>query len=118
VVPASGGTRLDRRDRHKIHYVLMQNHYHLIIETPEGNLSKVMQYIDGSYTKFVNRRKGRGGHLFQGRYKAILMVADTYLLQLSQYVHLNPVRPELFHNLRHIRTAATSRSSPRKGKRL
>ena len=73
-------------------YVLMQNHYHLIIETPEGNLSKVMQYINGSYTNFINHRKRRSGHLFQGRYKAILVDVDSYLLQLSQYVHLNPVR--------------------------
>lgn len=72
-------------------YVLMQNHYHLIIETPEGNLSKVMQYINGSYTNFINHRKRRSGHLFQGRYKAILVDVDSYLLQLSQYVHLNPV---------------------------
>jgi len=73
-------------------YVLMSNHYHLIIETPERNLSKLMQYINGSYTNFFNRRTGRSGHLFQGRYKAILVDVDSYLLQLSRYIHLNPVR--------------------------
>ncbi len=73
-------------------YVLMSNHYHLIIETPEGNLGKVMQYINGSYTNFFNRRRRRSGHLFQGRYKAILVDVDSYLLQLSRYIHLNPVR--------------------------
>jgi putative transposase len=73
-------------------YVLMQNHYHLVIETPEGNLSQVMQYLNGSYTGFFNHRTGRSGHLFQGRYKAILVEVDSYLLQLSRYIHLNPVR--------------------------
>ena len=73
-------------------YVLMQNHYHLVLETPEGNLSQVMQYLNGSYTGFFNHRTGRSGHLFQGRYKAILVEMDSYLLQLSRYIHLNPVR--------------------------
>jgi REP element-mobilizing transposase RayT len=73
-------------------YVLMPNHYHLTIETPEGNLSKVMHYINGSYTNYFNHRKGRTGHLFQGRYKAILVDVDSYLLELSRYIHLNPVR--------------------------
>ncbi len=73
-------------------YVLMPNHYHLVIETPEGNLSKVMHYINGSYSNFFNRRRRRSGHLFQGRYKAILVDADSYLLPLSRYVHLNPVK--------------------------
>lgn len=76
-------------------YMLMTNHYHLIIETPEGNLSKVMHYINGSYTNYVNRRRGRSGHLFQGRYKAILIDKDNYLLELSRYVHLNPVRAKM-----------------------
>lgn len=76
-------------------YVLMTNHYHLLIETPQGNLSKVMQYINGSYTNFFNRRTRRSGHLFQGRYKAILLDVDSYLLQLSRYIHLNPVRAGL-----------------------
>jgi len=76
-------------------YMLMTNHYHLIIETPKGNLSKVMHYINGSYTNHVNRRRGRSGHLFQGRYKAILIDKDNYLLELSRYVHLNPVRAKM-----------------------
>jgi len=77
----------------RIHcYVLMQNHYHLLMETPGGNLSQVMHYLNGSYTAFFNHRTGRSGHLFQGRYKAILVEVDSYLLQLSRYIHLNPVR--------------------------
>ena len=73
-------------------YVLMSNHYHLLIETPKANMSKVMHFINGSYTNYINRRRGRSGHLFQGRYKAILIERDRYLLELSRYMHLNPVR--------------------------
>ena len=73
-------------------YVLMRNHYHLLIETPEANLSRVMHYINGSYTTYVNIKENRSGHLFQGRYKAILVEKDNYLVELSRYIHLNPVR--------------------------
>jgi len=73
-------------------YVLMTNHYHLLIETPEANMSQVMHFINGSYTTYINRKRGRSGHLFQGRYKAILIERDRYLLELSRYIHLNPVR--------------------------
>ena len=76
-------------------YVLMTNHYHLLIETPKGNMSKVMHYINGSYTNYVNRRRGRSGHLFQGRYKAIVVARDSYLLEVSRYLHLNPVRAKI-----------------------
>jgi putative transposase len=73
-------------------YVLMTNHYHLIIETPEKNLSKIMHYINSSYTTYTNVKRKRSGHLFQGRYKGILVDKDNYLLELSRYLHLNPVR--------------------------
>lgn len=76
-------------------YVLMSNHYHLIIETPNANLSKAMQYINGSYTTYVNTKKKRSGHLYQGRYKSIIVDADNYLLELSRYLHLNPVRAKM-----------------------
>ncbi|MCP3870370.1 MAG: transposase [Gammaproteobacteria bacterium] len=76
-------------------YCLMPNHYHLVIETPDGNLSKGMRQLNGVYTQASNRRHGRSGHLFQGRYKAILVDADTYLLELARYVVLNPVRAGL-----------------------
>ena len=80
----------------KLHcYVLMSNHYHLVVETPKANLSKTMQYINGSYTTYVNIKRRRSGHLFQGRYKAILVSRDNYLLELSRYVHLNPVRAKM-----------------------
>ncbi|MGV8149826.1 MAG: transposase, partial [Alkaliphilus sp.] len=73
-------------------YALMTNHYHLLIETPYANISKVMHYINGSYTSYLNKKRERSGHLFQGRYKAILVDQDSYLLELSRYIHLNPVR--------------------------
>ena len=73
-------------------YILMSNHYHLILETPVGNLSKAMHYINGSYTTYVNITRRRSGHLFQGRYKSIVVDKDNYLLELSRYIHLNPVR--------------------------
>jgi REP element-mobilizing transposase RayT len=76
-------------------YVLMSNHYHLLIETPNANMSKVMHYINGSYTNYVNRRRRRSGHLFQGRYKAIVVDRDRYVLELSRYLHLNPVRAKM-----------------------
>lgn len=73
-------------------YCLMNNHYHLLIQTPLANLSEIMQYINGSYTTYVNTKRQRVGHLFQGRYKAILIDADAYAQELSRYIHLNPVR--------------------------
>ena len=73
-------------------YCLMDNHYHLLIQTPLANLSEIMQYINGSYTTYINTKRQRVGHLFQGRYKAILIDADTYAQELSRYIHLNPIR--------------------------
>jgi REP element-mobilizing transposase RayT len=73
-------------------YVLMRNHYHLVGETPKANISAVMHYINTSYTTYINKKRGRSGHLFQGRYKSVLVDRDSYLLELSRYVHLNPVR--------------------------
>jgi putative transposase len=73
-------------------YVFMSNHYHLLIETPYANLHQVMQNINTSYTVFVNKKYHRSGHLFRGRYKAFIVDKDKYLLALSRYIHLNPVR--------------------------
>jgi REP element-mobilizing transposase RayT len=73
-------------------YCLMSNHYHLLIETPSGNLSQIMQHINGSYTNYFNIKRKRSGHLFQSRYKAILIEADEYAKELSRYIHLNTVR--------------------------
>jgi putative transposase len=76
-------------------YCLMSNHYHLLIETPEGNLSEGMRQLNGVYTQQFNRRHNRVGHVLQGRYKAILVDKDSYLLELCRYVVLNPVRAGL-----------------------
>lgn len=76
-------------------YCLMNNHYHLILETPSGNLSKIMQHINGAYTNYFNIKRKRSGHLFQGRFKAILVEADEYAQELSRYIHLNPVRANI-----------------------
>jgi REP element-mobilizing transposase RayT len=73
-------------------YCLMGNHYHLLLETPRGNLSKILHYINGSYTTYFNIKRNRSGHLFQGRFKGILVDKDEYCNELSRYVHLNPVR--------------------------
>ena len=77
-------------------YCLMPNHYHLMVETPEGNLSRAMRHPDGVYTQGVNRRKQRRvGPLFQGRYKAHLIDREAYSLQVSRYIHLNPVKAKM-----------------------
>lgn len=76
-------------------YCLMTNHYHLLIETPDGNLSLGMRQLNGVYTQLFNRRHGRTGHLFQGRYKAILIQKDSHLLEVCRYVVLNPVRAKM-----------------------
>ena len=73
----------------------MFNHYHLVIETPEANLSRGMRQLNGVYTQKFNWRHHRVGHVFQGRYKSILVERESYLLELTRYVVLNPVRAEL-----------------------
>ncbi|SMC18267.1 REP element-mobilizing transposase RayT [Andreprevotia lacus DSM 23236] len=73
-------------------YCLMSNHYHLLVETVEGNLSAGMRQLNGVYTQDFNRNHGRVGHVFQGRYKGILVERETYLLELARYIVLNPVR--------------------------
>ena len=76
-------------------YCLMGNHYHLLMETPSGNLSQIMRHINGAYTTYFNVKRKRSGHLFQGRYKAILIDIDEYAKELSRYIHLNPVRARM-----------------------
>lgn len=76
-------------------YCLMTNHYHLVVETEDANLSHGMRQINGVYTQNFNRRHGRVGHLLQGRYKAILVDKEGYLKELARYVVLNPVRAGL-----------------------
>ncbi|MEJ2696952.1 MAG: transposase [Candidatus Sulfobium sp.] len=82
-------------------YCLMNNHYHLIIETPDGNLSQGMRQLNGVYTQLFNRRHHRVGHLFQGRFKTILIEKEGYLLEVSRYVVLNPVRAKAVERPEH-----------------
>lgn len=73
-------------------YILMDNHFRLLLETPLGNLGVFMRWFNITYTSHYNRRHKRAGHLYQGRYKSILMEKEGYLHVLSRYIHLNPVR--------------------------
>ncbi|OVE77021.1 hypothetical protein BVX98_03870 [bacterium F11] len=80
----------------KIHaFSLMPNHYHLLIETPLGNLSRAMQYIDGVYTQRFNRKYNRDGSLFRGRFKSILIQKDSYFLEVTRYIHMNGTKAKL-----------------------
>lgn len=79
-------------------YCQMSNHYHLVVETIEGNLSRGMRHLNGVYTQRFNRRHRLVGHLFQGRFKAILVEGDSYLLELARYVVLNPVRAHVVNH--------------------
>ena len=76
-------------------YCLMNNHYHLLLSTPSGNLSQIVRHINGAYTVYFNKRHHRFGHLFQGRYKAIVIQKDSHLLEVCRYVVLNPVRARM-----------------------
>jgi hypothetical protein len=73
----------------------MGNHYHLLLETPAANLPQIMHHINGAYTTYFNVKRARNGHLFQGRYKAIVVERDEYAKELSRYIHLNPVRAKM-----------------------
>src|SRR4051794_15598797 len=86
---------LSRFDAQALAYCLMNNHYHFVLHTRQANLSLLMRHINGVYTQAFNRRHDKAGHLFQGRFKAILVDRDAYLLEVCRYVDLNPVRAQL-----------------------
>jgi len=86
---------LERADASLLAYCLMGNHYHLVLQTRRANLSALMRQVNGIYTQRANHRHGRSGHMFQGRFKAILVDRDAYLLEVCRYVELNPVRAKL-----------------------
>ncbi|MGM9485033.1 REP-associated tyrosine transposase [Roseateles sp. NT4] len=88
-VVAQGMARFDAQ---VLAYCLMSNHYHFVLHTRQGNLSALMRHVNGVYTQAFNRRHGKVGHLFQGRFKAVLVDRDAYLLEVCRYVELNPVR--------------------------
>ena len=92
------GKAVERYDI-KVHtYCLMTNHYHLLIETPHPNLSQAIKWINVGYVAYFNRKRRRSGHLFQGRFKAVVVDADEYLKSLSRYIHLNPVRARMIEH--------------------
>ena len=83
----------------RIHaFCLMTNHYHLEVETPEGHLSRPIQWLNQNYAAYVNRVHDRSGHLFQGRFKSVVVESDSHLDALTRYVHLNPVRAGIVDN--------------------
>lgn len=78
----------------------MDNHYHLLVETPDGNLSKGMRQLNGVYTQRFNCKHKQVGYIFQGRYKAVIVQKDCYLAELARYIVLNPVRAEMVRSAR------------------
>ena len=84
-------------------YVLMDNHYHLLIETPTDNLSRGMRQLNGVYTQRFNSTHGSGGRVFQGRFKAVLLEREPYLLELCRYIVLNPLRLKAVKNISRYR---------------
>jgi len=101
----------------KIHaYCLMDNHYHLLINTPRANLAQAMRNINGLYTQRFNRSVKRDGPLFRGRYKAIVVDRDAYLLQVSRYIHLNPVVAKLRKLPDHYQWSSCQYYHPKKDK--
>ena len=93
------GQMAERFDIELFAYVLMSNHYHLLLRTHHANLSKGMHWLGTTYTRRFNLRHRRVGHLFQARYKSILVEDDAYLMQLSCYIHRNPIRAGLVKRL-------------------
>lgn len=93
------GEMSERFDIDIFAYVLMDNHYHLLARTRQANLKKAMQWFGTTYTQRFNRRHFRSGHLFQGRYKSIIIQNDAYLRQLSYYIHRNPLRAGIVRRL-------------------
>jgi putative transposase len=81
-------------------YCLMPNHYHMLVHTPEGNISRAMRHVNGVYTQRFNSRHHLDGHLFRGRYKSILVNGDSYLLQLVRYIHRNPLKAGIVEDMR------------------
>lgn len=91
---------MGRFDAQVLAYCLMGNHYHLVLQTRQANLSRLMRHVNGVYTQAFNRRHAQGGHLFQGRFKAILVDRDAYLVALCRYVERNPVAAGLAAEVR------------------
>lgn len=89
---------LERFSAHALAWCFMRNHYHLVLQTHEANLSRLMRHVNGTYTQRSNHRHGKVGHVFQGRFHAVLIDRDAYLLEACRYVDLNPVRAGLVND--------------------
>ena len=94
------GDVVDRYSWHCHAYCLLTNHYHLLIETPNANLSQGMRQLNGIYTQWINREHRRTGHVFQGRFKSVLIEKESHLLEVARYVVLNPVRARMVRSAR------------------
>ena len=99
---------MDRFDAQVLAYCQMGNHYHLVLHTRQANLSRLMRHVNGVYTQAFNQRHALVGHLFQGRFKAILVDRDAYLLALCRYVERNPVAAGLVGLLKNGRGPVTA----------
>lgn len=86
---------MQRFDAQVLAYCLMGNHYHFVLHTRQANLSRLMRHVNGVYTQLFNGRHGKVGHLFQGRFNAVLVDREAYLLEVCRYVELNPVRADM-----------------------
>jgi len=93
------GEASDRFGAEIFAFVLMTNHYHLLLQTPGANLSRVMQWFGVTYTRRFNNRHSRAGHLFQGRFKSVVVENDAYVVELSCYIHRNPLRASMVERL-------------------
>ena len=80
-------------------YCLMSNHYHILVRTPSGNISRCMRHLNGVYTQRFNQKHGIDGALFRGRYKSVLVEADSHLLELLRYIHRNPLKAGIVPHL-------------------
>ena len=103
------GEMSDRFDVDIFAYVLINNHYHILFRTNKPNLSKAMQWLGVTYTRRFNNRHARSGHLFQGRFKSLIVENDTYLVRLSCYIHRNPLRARIVKRLIELLSALENR---------
>ena len=81
-------------------YCLMTNHYHLLVNTPEGNISRFMRHVNGVYTQRYNRKHGKDGPLFRGRFKSVLIQEDMHLMGIVRYIHLNPITAKMVNGIK------------------
>ncbi len=89
-------------------YCLMPNHYHLLVNTPEGNISRFMRHVNGVYTQRHNRKHGKDDPLFRGRFKSVLVQEDVHLVGVMRYIHLNPIKAKLIKDIKDFKRSSHS----------